>query len=117
MWRAHAPIVPFFAVPCGAMASQAKSNRKKTGPRGKDKNVVGKAVMRLRVSQDLSRTVFAARAQIAGLNLSPHAVKRIERGERAVLDFELRQLAKALRVPIGVFLEQSGISRDETRVH
>jgi transcriptional regulator with XRE-family HTH domain len=96
------------------MASHAKPNIKKTGPRRKDKNVVGKAVMRLRVAQDLSRALFAARAQVVGLNLSPHAVKRIERGERAVLDLELRRLAKALRVPIGVFLEQSGISQDDS---
>ena len=99
------------------MASHTKTRNNKAGSRSKNKNVVGKAVMRLRVAQELSRTLFAARAQVVGLNLSAHAVKRIERGERAVLDFELQKLAKALRVPIGVFLEQSGISRDDSSAH
>jgi transcriptional regulator with XRE-family HTH domain len=65
----------------------------------------------MRVAQDISREKLAARAQVTGLLLSAHAVKRIERGERAVLDFELQKLARALRVPIGVFLEQAGISK------
>jgi transcriptional regulator with XRE-family HTH domain len=69
----------------------------------------------MRVAQDISRVQLAARAQVAGLPLSAHAVKRVERGERAVLDYELKKLARALRVPIGVFLEQSGISKEEIK--
>jgi transcriptional regulator with XRE-family HTH domain len=73
-------------------------------------NVVGKTVMRMRMAQELTREEFAARAQLADLDLSSHAVKRIEMGQRSVVDYELQKLARALRVPIGVFLEQAGIT-------
>jgi hypothetical protein len=44
-------------------------------------------------------------------DFDPRRGFRYPQDERAVLDYELQKLARALRVPTGVFLEQEGISK------
>lgn len=70
-----------------------------------DRNSIGSTVERLRSAQNLTRDELAARAQVAGWDISSSVIKRIESGEREITDIELRQLAKALRVPAAVLLE------------
>ena len=70
-----------------------------------DRNSIGSTVERLRTAQNLTRDELAARAQVAGWDISTYVVKRIESGEREVTDIELRRAAEALRVPVAVLLE------------
>jgi len=42
---------------------------------------------------------------VVGWDISPYVLKRIECGEREVTDIDLKKLAKALRVPVGILLE------------
>lgn len=80
----------------------AKSYKPK---RRMDRNSIASTVERLRTAQNLTRDELAARAQVAGWDISTYVIKHIETGEREVTDIELRRLAKALRVPVTVLLE------------
>lgn len=81
------------------------SNTPHKSPRRMDRNSIGSTVERLRTAQNLTRDELAARAQVAGWDISSYIIKHIETGEREVTDIELRQLAKALRVPTAVLLD------------
>lgn len=70
-----------------------------------DRNSIGATVAKLRAQQALTQEDLAGRAAGAGWDISRDAVKRIESGEREITDKEIRLLAKALRVPIGVLFE------------
>jgi transcriptional regulator with XRE-family HTH domain len=68
--------------------------------RRKDRNSVGKAVMRLRVDRELTQQDLAGRLAVVGWNVSRDIVQRIESGEREVTDIDLRLLARGLRVNV-----------------
>lgn len=62
---------------------------------------------KLRTAQNLTREELAAKAQVAGWDITFEIVKRIESGRREVNDIELRHLAITLRVPAALLLETS----------
>lgn len=70
-----------------------------------DRNSIGTTVAKLRTQQALTQEDFAGRAATEGWQISRDTVKRIESGEREITDKEIRLLAKALRVPIGVLFD------------
>jgi transcriptional regulator with XRE-family HTH domain len=70
-----------------------------------DRNSIGKRVRQLREAQNMTTTKLAAEAQIAGWDIARFSIRKIEIGEREVTDIELRMLAKALNVPIGVLFD------------
>ena len=70
-----------------------------------DRNSIGKKVRQLREAQSMTTTQLAAEAQIAGWDIARFSIRKIEIGEREVTDIELRMLAKALKVPIGVLFD------------
>ena len=59
-------------------------------------NIVGPAVRRLRVEQELSQDALAARCQVAGWDVSRETLSKIEAGLRRVNDAEVMMLAKIL---------------------
>jgi len=73
--------------------------------RRKDLNHVGKAVAQLRKAQRLTQDALAARAQVAGWEVSTDIIRKIELGAREVTDIELKKLAKMLRVPALVLVD------------
>lgn len=81
------------------------SKKAKTTGKELSRNMVGPTVKKLRTAQSLTREDLAARAQVAGWDITFEIVKRIESGRREVNDIELRQLAAALRVPLALLLE------------
>lgn len=83
------------------------SKKTKTPGKGFDRNLVGPIVKKLRTAQSLTREDLAARAQVAGWDITFEIIKRIESGRREVNDIELRHLAAALRVPLPLLLEAS----------
>lgn len=52
-------------------------------------NVSGIQIKALREARFLSQEQLAAKAQLAGLNITQKAISRIETGERIVTDYEL----------------------------
>lgn len=63
-------------------------------------NVVGDNVRRYRVEQDLSQKELSERLETYAVYICRGSILRIERHERAVMDFELKALAEALKVTI-----------------
>ena len=64
------------------------------------RNIVGPQVMQLRNRKDWSQEKLASACQIQGWDISRGVVARIEGGVRWVADFELLELAGALKVPV-----------------
>lgn len=65
--------------------------------RTKRKNLVGTTVRRLRARSGLSQAELAARCQRQGWDIDRFTIARIEAGTRWVGDFEVVELARALR--------------------
>lgn len=68
--------------------------------RKKRKNLVGEQVRRLRDRSGLSQAELAARCQRQGWDIDRFTIARIEGGSRWVGDFEVVDLAKALRATV-----------------
>lgn len=66
----------------------------------KRKNVVGEQVRRIRYHYGLSQEELAARCQRQGWDIDRFTIARIEAGSRWVGDFEVIELARALRTTV-----------------
>lgn len=68
--------------------------------RAKDgtKNLSGPRVRALREKEGLSQEELMARLQLMGMDAERGVIKRIENGDRAVSDLELRLLARYFKV-------------------
>jgi transcriptional regulator with XRE-family HTH domain len=64
------------------------------------RNIVGPQVMRIRSNKGMSQNDLAVACQLCGWDVSRGVVARIEGGVRWIADFELIELAKALKVSI-----------------
>lgn len=64
------------------------------------KNICGERVREARRKMKVTQTDLAARLQVAGVIIERNSVTRIESGERFVADYELRELAKILKVSV-----------------
>ena len=71
------------------------------------KNLIGKAIRRLRLSQrvPVSQEDLAGRLAAQGITIDRSAIARIEQERRYVLDYEAVAIAKAFRVPISKLFE------------
>jgi transcriptional regulator with XRE-family HTH domain len=63
-------------------------------------NIVGPEVRRLRNAAGMSQMQLAATCQRIGWDIERDTISKIEGGRRWVGDFELVQLARALRAPM-----------------
>ena len=68
------------------------------------KNICGDRVHEARCRLRLTQSDLAAQLQVAGINIERDSVSRIEIGTRFVADYELRQLAKLLKVSVAWLL-------------
>lgn len=64
------------------------------------KNVCGDRVHEARCRLRLTQNDLAAQLQVSGINIERDSVSRIEIGTRFVADYELRALAKILKVSV-----------------
>ncbi len=69
------------------------------------RNISGDQVKEARLRLRLSQAQLAARMQTEGVAIEQDALSRIESGDRLVQDFELKALAKCLRVTVDWLLE------------
>ena len=70
------------------------------------KNVCGDRVHEARRKLRLTQADLAARLQVEGINIERDSVSRIEIGTRFVADYELRVLAKILKVSVAWLLSE-----------
>lgn len=70
------------------------------------KNIVGRRVAEARQDSDAELTQDALSGKLAqlGIQLDRAAIAKIENGHRHVLDYELKALAKVLRVDVNWLL-------------
>ncbi len=64
------------------------------------KNICGNRIHEARRKQHLTQSELAARMQINGIIIERDSISRIEIGTRFVADYELRELAKILKVSV-----------------
>ena len=64
------------------------------------KNICGERVHEARCRLRLTQNELAAQLQIAGIIIERDSISRIEIGTRFVADYELRALAKILKVSV-----------------
>ena len=64
------------------------------------KNICGDRVHEARCRLRLTQNDLAAQLQVAGINIERDSVSRIEIGTRFVADYELRELARLLKVSV-----------------
>ena len=64
------------------------------------KNICGERIHEARRKLKLTQNDLAARLQINGILLERDSISRIEIGTRFVTDYELREIAKILKVSV-----------------
>ncbi len=63
-----------------------------------NKNICGKKVRQARKKSGLTQDELAAQLQVEGVNIERDSISRLEKGNRFVADYELKVLAKVLKV-------------------
>ncbi len=69
------------------------------------KNICGDRVHEARCRHRMTQSDLAAQMQVAGIILERDSISRIEIGTRFVADYELRELARILKVTPAWLLE------------
>ena len=75
----------------------------------KKKNIIGNRIRKARqdAKPPLTQSDLVARLQLGGLkDIDQPIVSRIEKGERLVTDYEIKAVAKALKVTVGWLLNE-----------
>ena len=75
----------------------------------KKKNIIGNRIRKARqdAKPPLTQSDLVARLQLEGLrDIDQPIVSRIEKGERLVTDYEIKAIAKALKVSVGWLLNE-----------
>ena len=68
------------------------------------KNICGERVHQARRKLRITQSDLAAKLQIAGIIIERDSISRIEIGTRFVADYELREIAKILKVSVNWLL-------------
>ena len=64
------------------------------------KNICGDRIHEARCRLRLTQSELAAQLQVTGINIERDSVSRMEIGTRFVADYELRELARILKVSV-----------------
>jgi len=78
----------------------------KTIPYNGKRNISGERIREARLKLRLSQEELAARVQTEGVIVEQDVICKIEHGTRLVQDFELRAIAKTLRVSMDWLTEE-----------
>lgn len=70
-----------------------------------NKNICGNSIHEARCKMRLTQSDLAAQLQINGIMIERDSISRIEIGTRFVADYELRELAKILKVSVDWLLD------------
>lgn len=71
------------------------------------KNIIGSRIRKARqeAKPPITQEDLAARLQLDGLKIDQGMISRIEKGARLVTDYEVRAIAKVLKVSVGWLIE------------
>ena len=72
----------------------------KTVPYAGKRNISGERIREARLRQRISQTDLAAQLQTDGILMGQDALSKIEHGTRLIQDFELKAIAKKLKVSV-----------------
>lgn len=72
----------------------------KTVPYEGKRNISGDRIREARLRQRISQTDLAAQLQTDGILMGQDALSKIEHGTRLIQDFELKAIAKKLKVSV-----------------
>lgn len=72
------------------------------------KNLCGDRIRLARLKGRITQSELAARLQVEGVMLERDSISRIEIGTRFVTDYELKVIAKILKVTVEWLLEEEG---------
>lgn len=72
------------------------------------KNLCGERIRLARLKARITQSELAARLQVEGVLLERDSISRIEIGTRFVTDYELKVIAKILKVEVEWLLEEEG---------
>ena len=72
----------------------------KTFPHEGKRNISGERVREARLRQRLSQTELAAQLQTDGILIEQDVLSKIEHGTRLIQDFELKAIARRLKVSV-----------------
>ena len=72
----------------------------KTFPYNGKRNISGERIREARLRQRISQTELAARLQTEGIIIEQDVISKIEHGTRLVQDFELKAIARRLKVSV-----------------
>ena len=75
----------------------------------KKKNIVGSRIRKARqdAKPAITQSDLVARLQLEGLkDIDQPIISRIEKGDRIVADYEIKAIAKALKVSVGWLLKE-----------
>jgi len=70
------------------------------------KNICGDRVHEARCKLRLTQSDLAAKLQVEGITIERDSISRIEIGTRFVADYELREIAKILKVSVEWLLSE-----------
>lgn len=65
---------------------------------GNSKNIIGEKVKFLRIQQNISQRILAARLSLSGIEFTELTILRIEKGTRFVPDYEINAIADYFKV-------------------
>lgn len=74
-----------------------------------NRNIIGSRLRKARQAAKpaLTQLDLVARLQLLGIAVDQSAISKIEAGQRPVFDFEIAALAKALKLPVAYFFENT----------
>lgn len=72
----------------------------KTFPYNGKRNIYGERIREARLRQRISQTELAAQLQTDGVLIEQDVLSKIEHGTRLVQDFELKAIARRLKVSV-----------------
>lgn len=72
-----------------------------------NKNICGANVERIRKQLGMKQSTLVAKMQLAGVDINPSSLSKLEGQTRAATDIELKAIATILSVPIEDLLQES----------
>ena len=78
------------------------------------KNICGANIERIRKQQGMKQSTLIARMQLAGVDINPSSLSKLEGQIRVASDIELKVIAKIFNVPMEELVRDFADDKDET---
>ena len=78
------------------------------------KNICGANIERIRKQQGMKQSTLVAKMQLAGVDINPSSLSKLEGQIRVASDIELKVIAKIFNVPMEALVRDLTDENDET---